>query len=291
MSASTRTGWLWIAPWLVGFGLFLALPLGLSLYYSLTDYSLLEPPIFLGLDNYRELLGDDLFWITVRNTAVYAVAYVVLGNALAIGLAVLLARPSPLATLGRMTVFLPTIVPLVAVALGWMWMYNTESGIINRLLGLVGIAGPHWLGERPWAMAALILMGLWSVGGAFVIYLAAVRDVPRALYEASSLDGVGAAGRLRHITLPMISPAILFNVIVGVIWSVQMFAAPYMMTRGGPEDSTRFYTMYVYENGFVHGRMGYASALAWVQFAVILVLTLIVIRGSRRLVFYQADPA
>ena len=283
----TLYGLIWISPWIVGFVLFMLAPMGVSLYYSLTDYSLLEQPISIGLANYRELANDDVFWVTVRNTGLYALFSVTLGTILTIGLAVILNGQRRGVGLARAIVFLPTLVPLVAGALAWTWMYNSEAGLINSLLGRIGIDGPNWLGDRRWAMSALIMMSLWQVGGAVVICLAALQDVPQSLYQAVSIDGAGPIRRFWHVTLPMISPAVLFNVIMAIIWSLQVFAVPYIMTKGGPEDATRFYTQYLYENAFVYGRMGYASAMAWIQLLAVLVLTGITIRLSRRFVHYR----
>lgn len=284
---STLHGLAWVSPWIVGFVLFMLAPMGVSLYYSLTDYSLLEPPISVGLANYRELANDHVFWVTVRNTGLYALFSVVLGTILTIGLAAVLNSNRRGVGLVRAVVFLPTLVPLVAAALAWTWMYNGEAGLINSLLGRIGIDGPNWLGDRRWAMSALVMMSLWQVGGAVVICLIAMRDVPQSLYQAVSIDGAGPIRRFWHVTLPMISPAILFNVIMAIIWSLQVFAVPYIMTKGGPEDATRFYTQYLYENAFVYGRMGYASAMAWIQLLAVLVLTGITIRLSRRFVHYR----
>jgi multiple sugar transport system permease protein len=169
-----------------------------------------------------------------------------------------------------------------------MWLYNDEFGLFNVILRAVGLPTPDWLGAEGWAMASLIIMGLWYVGGAMVIYLAALRDVPQALYDASAIDGVSPMRRFWHVTLPMISPAVLFNVVMGIIWSIQVFAVPYIMTKGGPDDATLFYTMYLYDNAFVFGRMGYASAMAWIQFLAIVVLTGGMFLLARKFVHYRA---
>jgi len=287
-AARAPSGPIWVAPWVIGFLVFMALPLGLSAYYSFTDYSLLETPVGIGLDNYRELAGDALFRRTMVNTAIYTVGAVGLGTLLALGLALLLRRPGPGVTFGRAAVFLPTLVPIVAATLGWGWMLNAEHGLLNAALASVGVAGPDWLGDRAWAMPAIIMIGLWNVGGATIIYVAALQDVPPALEEAASIDGAGPLGRLRHVILPMISPAILFNVVTATIWSLQIFAIPYILTEGGPEHATYFYTMYLYDNAFVYGRMGYACAMGWLQFLVIVGLTGVLFRVSRRFVHYHA---
>jgi len=287
-SDATWTGLVWIAPWIIGFLVFLALPVGMSLYYSLTDYSLLEPPAYVGVENYVELAGDARFWRSIINTAIYAGFSVVVGTVLAIALAVLLNQNLPAIGLARSCVFLPTLVPLVAASLGWMWLYNDEFGLFNVVLRAIGLPTPDWLGAEGWAMASLIIMGLWYVGGAMVIYLAALRDVPQALYDAAAIDGVSPMRRFWHVTLPMISPAVLFNVVMGIIWSIQVFAVPYIMTKGGPDDATLFYTMYLYDNAFVFGRMGYASAMAWIQFLAIVVLTGAMFLVARKFVHYRA---
>ncbi|MHC5005425.1 MAG: carbohydrate ABC transporter permease, partial [Planctomycetota bacterium] len=230
---------------------------------------------------------DGLFYVTLRNTFVYALCSVTLGTVLAIGIAVLLDRSARGIGLARAAVFLPTLVPLVAAALGWTWMFNAEHGPINAALALVGIRGPDWLGDTRWAMSALVIMSLWQVGGATVIYLAALQDVPRSLYEAAGIDGAGPVRRLFAVTLPTISPVIMFNVVVAIIWSLQVFAVPYIMTKGGPEHATYFYTMYLYDNAFVYGRMGYACAMGWLQLLAILAVTLLFLRASRRFVHYR----
>jgi multiple sugar transport system permease protein len=285
----TLIGLCWVSPWLAGFLAFLMLPIGLSVWYSLTDYPLREPPLWVGADNYRRLLHDDVFWRTIVNTLVYAAFSIPLGTALALWIATLLNRRGRLAMLIRAAVYLPTLSPIVATAMIWLWMFNAEHGLINGLLGLVGIRGPNWLKEPTWAMGALVIMSLWSVGQAAIVYLAALRGVPSSLYEAAEMDGVGRAGRFVHVTLPTISPVILFNVIVAIIVCWQVFAVPYIMTQGGPGRSTYFYTMYLYDSAFVYGQMGYASALAWIQTLIILFLTALTFMVSRRHVWYRVS--
>ncbi|MBI5864830.1 MAG: sugar ABC transporter permease [Planctomycetes bacterium] len=282
---SLTTGVLWISPWILGFVCFLAVPIGLSVYYSFTDYSLLDPPEFVGWDNFRALMHDALFWRAIRNTAFYAAVTVPGGLVLSLALALLLTPRTRTARFARAAVFLPTLVPPVAIAMGWMWLFNPRQGLINAVLRSLGFDGPDWLGDARWAMWAMVLMTMWGVGGAVVIYLAAIQDVPRSLYEAAELDGASRARRAWHVTLPMISPAILFNVVVGLIGSLQMFALPQIMTRGGPDFATYMYTQHVYANAFIFGRMGYASAAAWIQILIIAGLTVTVLGASRRLVF------
>lgn len=287
--ASTLHGLLWISPWLIGVCIFLAYPIAMSLYYSCTDYSILEPAVYVGTENYRDiLLADGTFRRALANTLWYAAASIPLCTLLSIALALLLEHDSRGSRLVRATVFLPTLVPVSAAAIGWMWLLNSDFGLFNALLSALGLPQPDWLGSPRWAMTSLILMSLWTVGGATVIYIAALRDVPRTLYEAAALDGVSGLGRAWHITLPLISPAILFNTVIALIGSLQVFAAPYVMTRGGPDFATYFYTMYVYANAFTYGRMGYASALAWIQFLLILGITAAFFALARRNVHYRA---
>lgn len=292
-------GLLFISPWLIGFAVFLALPIAMTLYYSFTDYTVLEPPLWTGLENYARLWSDPVFWKVLRNTAVYVFVGVPLATVIAIGLACLLNSDIKARAFWRAVVFLPSLVPLVAAAMVWMWMFNGELGLINTaidpVLGLANAAfgvelrGPNWLGSPAWVMPSLILMSLWGIGNAVVIYLAALRDVPETLYEAAALDGVTPFGRFMNVTLPMISPVVLFNVIVGIIAAWQVFAVPYVMLgpAGGPDRAGYFYTTYLYDNAFPYTKMGYASAMAWVQLLIVLVLTWFTIVSSRRLVYYR----
>ncbi|RMF82561.1 MAG: sugar ABC transporter permease [Planctomycetota bacterium] len=263
----------------------------LSLYISLTDYPLLQPPVFTGARNYQRLAVDPMFWKTVWNTVIYAALAVPLSTMLAILLAVLLNQPVRGQAIFRACVFIPTIVPLVAIGLVWMWMLNPQLGPINNALSAVGVAGPKWLDQTPWAMVSLVLISLWMVGGPVVIYLAGLQEIPETLYEAAKIDGANTVQRFRHITLPSLSPVILFNVIIAIINAWQVFALPYVMwrTRPGPDNSTYFYTMYLFDNAFNFLKMGYASALAWIQLLIILALTGLVFWTSRRMVHYQGQ--
>lgn len=290
MSATRRNQWLgllWTSPFLLGTVLFLLVPAAMSLYFSFTEYSLIEPPLFVGLENYQQMAGDDLFWKVIRNTAFYALGSVLIGTPLAIGLAALIETRARGASFVRAVVFFPTLVPIVAASIGWMWLYAGEHGLINRVLGAVGLGGPDWLNNPATAMPSLIVMSLWVIGSPVVIYGASMRDVPPTLYEAADLDGMGPVTRFCNVTLPMISPAVLFNVVVSVIWSLQVFAVPAIMTKGGPADATNVYALYVYRTAFDYGQMGYASALAWVQLLITLVLALTIVLGARRFVYYR----
>lgn len=267
-SGSLR-GLLWVAPWLIGLSVFYAIPMAMSLLFSLTDYTVIEPPFWIGLDNYRDLFLDPLFWRVVANTLLYAGISIPLTVLVSLGLAALLDSGDGISRWVRLAVFTPTVIPLVAAAMIWLWLFNSDHGLINALLAVLGIEGPNWLQSKGWAMAALIGMSLWSVGQAVIIYIAALRDVPIAQIEAASLDGLGPLRRFIHITIPSITPAILFNSIIQIIAAVQVFATPYIMTGGGPDRTTYFYSHYVYDQAFVYQRMGYASALGWIQTLVL----------------------
>ena len=292
-------GLAFVSPWIVGFACFLLAPILLSLYYSLTDYSVLEPPLWVGAANYTRLLHDPVFWKVLRNTAVYTLISVPVGAVIAVAIASLLNADIRGRAVWRALVFLPSLVPLVAAAMVWMWMFNGELGLLNATLDPVlavvnaslglDLRAPNWLGSPGWVMPSLILMSFWSIGNAVVIYLAALRDVPVSLYEAAALDGVPPLGRFLHVTLPMISPVVLFNVIIGIIGAWQVFAVPYVMlgSAGGPDRSGYFYTTYLYDNAFPYTKMGYACALAWVQLVLVLILTAATMLSSRRVVYYR----
>jgi multiple sugar transport system permease protein len=282
-------GLLWISPWVLGTIVFLAIPAGMAAYYSLTEYSLLEPPEFIGGANYAAMLHDRLFWISLRNTAVYAAACPLLGTVLSVLVAVLLEQGLRGTALVRAIVFVPTLIPIVSASIGWMWLYNGAHGLFNRALAGVGVAGPDWLGDPRWAMPSLIVMSGWVIGSAVTVCTASLREVPASLYEAAAMDGMGPWSRLRHVTIPMISPAILFNGVMSLIWGLQVFAVPLIMTRGGPENATRVFAMEVYSQAFEYGRMGYASALACVQFLITLVVAGGAFWVARRFVHYRAS--
>lgn len=286
-AAGSAAAFLWLAPWLTGFAVFLLVPAAMSAYYAMTDYSLLEPPVWIGAANFAELWHDPLFWRACRNTVYYATVSVTLGAVLSLCVAVLLETHVRGRGLARAIIFLPTLVPLVAAALAWSLMYNPEAGLANRALATIGLPKINWLGEARWAMPALIIMGLWNIGTAVVIYSAALRDVPRALYEAAEIDGVSRLGRLWHVSIPCISPTILFNVMISIIWSLQVFGAPQIMTEGGPDHATYVYQLSVYEHAFRYGRMGYASAMAWLQLLATLGIAALTLAMSRRFVHHR----
>jgi multiple sugar transport system permease protein len=286
-SKQLAKGLAFISPWLVGFLLFTFTPVVLSLYYSLCDYSLIQPPLYVGLENYSNLARDAVFWKSLWNTFVYAAMAIPGAMMVSLGLAMLLNAKIAGQGIYRTIIFLPSLVPIVASSMLWLWLFNAKLGLFNAILNMVGIEGPGWLTDVRWAMPSLVLMSFWGVGYTVTIYLAGLQDVPRELYEAAEIDGAGVWGRVWNVTLPMLSPVIFFNLIMAIIGTLQVFAIPYIMTEGGPAQATTFITMYLYDNAFRYLKMGYASALAWVQLLLILSLTAVAFWSSRRWVHYQ----
>ncbi len=282
-----RNGLLFTAPGIIGLLWFFAYPIGASFFYSLTIYDGLHSISWVGLGNYFNLFKDDVFWTSLYNTAYFVVFSVPL-NLLAAFLLALLLNQQWIRGLAffRTIFFIPSIVPLVASAVLWIWVFNPQYGLINTLLSYIGISGPGWLDDPVWSKPALIIMGLWSVGGWMVIFLAGLQNVPVEQYEAAQLDGASSWQRLVHITLPFMSPYFLFNAINGLILSFQFFLQPFVMTQGGPAESTTMYAVYLYQNAFQYYRMGYASAMGWILFVVIAIFTFILFKTSARRVYY-----
>jgi multiple sugar transport system permease protein len=285
---NTLKGLAFLSPWLVGFLVFTALPIGLSLYYSFCDYALTTPsrgPLWIGLENYRLLLHDVLFWKSLGNTLTFAAMALPAGMLVSLGLALLLNAKIRGQGIYRTIVFLPSLVPAVASAMLWLWMFNSKLGLFNHLLGYLGLSGPDWLSESL-AMPALAFMSVWGVGNTVVIYLAGLQDVPKELYEAAMIDGANAWRRMLNVTLPMLSPVIFFNLVMALIGTFSILTVPYIITSGGPNNATYFYTMYVYDMAFRYLHMGYASALAWVQLAIILIFTALAFWSAKRWVHH-----
>ncbi len=283
-----RVGILFAMPWIMGFLIFSLYPLLSSLYTSFTSYSVLQPPKWIGVENYRELLSDEIFIKSVVNTAWYTIAAVPLSTVVAIGLAMLLNTKVKGMAVYRTMFFLPSLVPMVALGTLFLWVFNGDHGLLNAILKPLGLPTPNWLGEPLYAKSTLILISMWGCGQAMIIYLAGLQDVPISLYEAADLDGAKFWAKTRNVTIPMISPVILFNVVMGIIGSMQIFAVPYVMFSGGsPARANYYFSMYLFDNAFAYQRMGFASAMAWIMFAIILVLTLISLRISERHVHYE----
>ena len=290
------TGYAFIAPWLIGFvGLTLG-PMIVSAAASCSSWSMLSPPTWVGLENYERILTEDpLFFRSVWNTAYYALLSVPLMTGLALVLALLLHQRIPGMKLFRAIFFLPSITNIVAVSILWLWVFNPEIGLLNSVLRHCGIEGPLWLQSEPWAKPALVIMSLWGVRGSMIVFLAALQGVPPELQEAAQLDGAGPVRRFFSITLPMISPALFFSLVIGLIGSFQVFTQAYVMTgtaqpgtEGGPNNATLFIVLYLYKKAFQDFNMGYASAIAWILFFLILAFTLVQKRLAQSWVYYEA---
>jgi len=281
-------GVLFAMPWILGFLVFLAYPLVSSFYYSFTSFSVLRKPIWIGLENYREMLGDEVFRLSLKNTLAFTAGSVPLATVAAILLALLLNTRVRGMALYRTIFYVPSLVPMVALGVLWLWVFNSQYGLLNETLRRLGLPDPAWLSDPAWAKWTLVIISIWGTGNAMVIYLAGLQDVPQSLYEAAEMDGARWWGKTRHVTLPMISPVILFNVVMGIIGTLQTFALPYVMFPGGqPARSTYFFSMYLYDNAFLYQRMGYASAMGWVMFLITLALTLLALKVSAKHVHYE----
>lgn len=296
MSLSQReavAGYAFVTPWIVGFFLLTLGPILASLYYSFTDYNIIDPPVWIGIKNYsRLLLEDDLFWHSLKRTFYFASLALPLGLMVGLFLAILLNQEIPGVNLWRTVYFLPSVVAGVAVALLWVRIFNPRVGIINPMLVKIGIANPPgWLSDPQWAIPSLVIMSLWGVGGSMIIYLAGLQGIPTSLYEAAKIDGAGTLSRFRHVTLPLMTPVIFYNLVMGLIGSFQYFTEVYVATSGvgGPMRSTLVYNLYLYQNAFKYFDMGYASAMAWILLLITLGATLLVFRSSPFWVFYEGE--
>ncbi len=281
--------YLFLLPWILGFLVFLAGPLVASLYISLTNYNILQPPQLVGFANFGTMFTEDqLFLKSLRVTAVYTFVSVPLVVVSGYLVALLLNQNVRGLSVWRTIFYLPAVVSGVAVAVMWLWVFNPDAGVVNSVLRSMGIEGPRWFTDPDWALGTLIVTSLWGIGGGMVIYLAGMQGVPSHLYEACELDGGGAWHRFRYVTLPMTTPVIFFNLLIGIIGSWQVFTNAFVITNGGPANSTLFYVLYLYRQGWQYYKMGYASALAWILFFIILLFTLVVFKSSGW-VYYESD--
>ena len=281
-------GLVFISPWLIAFLAFDLVPTLSAFWYSFTDWNVIaRSSNWVGLDNYREMLdGDRLYWQSVRNTLYYVGFSVPLGVVAGFLLALLLNAKVRLQGMYRTLFYLPAVVPTVAATILWGWLFDTRQGLINFALGWFGIDAIRWLTSPDYSKQALIIMSLWSIGGSMVIYLAGLQNIPEDLYEAADVDGAGWISKTFRITIPLMTPTIFFNLLLGIIASFQVFNAAFIMTGGGPVNSTRFYMLHLYELAFRDSQMGYACAMAVVLFLTVLMLTFFVNWSSRRWVFY-----
>lgn len=300
-----REGWLFAAPWIAGFLLFTAGPMLASILLSFTRWDGITPIAqlqWVGADNYREIFAqDERFWKSLGNTFKYVIGAVPLGTVVALSVALLLNQNVRGIPLFRTMFYLPSVVSGVATAMLWMWLFNPSFGLVNwairsvsnTLTGVTGVSirlpEPGWLTSEQWVIPAFVIMSVWGVGNAMLIYLAGLQGVPQHLYEAAEIDGASVASRFRHVTLPILSPTIFFNLVMAVIGTFQTFTSAYIMTQGGPNEASLYYVLYLYRKAFEQFQMGYASALAWILFVIILAFTLLVIKSSPLWVYYEGE--
>ncbi len=283
-------GWLFAMPWILGFLLFTVGPMLASAGFAFAEYNLLQPPRWVGLANIRlALFNDALVWQSLKVTSIYAFVSVPLQIIFGLIVALLLNANIRGLQYYRTIYYLPSVLSGVAVALLWRWIYAPNYGLINAFLGGLGIQGPGWLSNAAWALPSLIIMSLWHVGGGIIIYLAGLQGVPTEIYEAAEVDGAGWLSRFWNVTLPLITPVLFYQLIIGIITALQVFTQALIMTNGGPHDSTLFFVLYLYRNAFQFFKMGYASVLAWILFFYILLLTLLIYRSSSMWVFYSGE--
>jgi len=286
-----------ITPWIIGFIVFTIGPMLASLYFSFTDYNIVSAPRWIGLANYINLFHDNLFWHSLSITFKFGLVALPLGLVFSYLIAVLLNTKLAGINVWRTIYFLPSVIAGVAVALLWVRIFDTRYGILNPFLEHFGIKGPGWLSDPKWVLSALVIMSLWGVGGNVIIYLAGLQGVPTDLYDAAKVDGATAWQRFIYVTLPMTTPVIFYNLVLGLIATFQYFTEVYVISSsnssggglGGPARSTLFYNIYLYQNAFKYFHMGYASTMAWVLFVIVLVLTLLIFRSSDVWVYYEGQ--
>ncbi len=287
-------GYVFISPWIVGFLVFMALPMGASLVLSLTDFDPRYPDAihFIGLANYQRMVGDPNVLQSLGVTLKFAVIMLPATIALALGVAMLVNNPLlPFRNVFRTLFYLPMQIPIVASTLIWQWVLNLHVGWVNYALGAVGVQGPDWLNDRFWVYPGLTLMALWGIGNMMLIFLAGLQGVPTELYEAARVDGAGPWARFRHVTLPMISPVMFYNVIIGLIATFQYFTQAFVLTngRGDPDNATLFFNLNLYREGWKYYDMGYAAALAWLLFVIVLAITIFLFASRGRWVYESAS--
>jgi len=280
-------GYIFIAPFVLGFLFWFLIPALTSLWLVFQKWNMIAPPEFIGLGNFGKLLTDKLFWQALKVTTVYSAIAVPLGMVLAFLLAMLMNSKVRGITVFRTIYYLPSIVPAVSNAVLWAWILNSDFGLLNALLHVFGVRRILWLQDPDWALPALVLMSLWGLGGGMVIYLAGLQGIPNEFYEAAEIDGAGGWAKLWHVTLPLMSPVIFFNLVMSIIGTFQIFTAGYLITNGGPQNATLFYVLYLWRNAFLYLNMGYAAALAWVLFIIIIGLTALVFKGIGSRVYYE----
>ncbi len=287
-------GYIFAIPWLVGLLLFVVGPTLASLVLSLTKYDVITPPQFIGLTNYvTAVTGDDLFWSSLQRTFIYAIVVVPVGLCGSLLLAMMLNRGLAGTNVFRTLYFLPSLTPAVAAGILWQWLFDPQVGPVNFVIGSLGLPKPGWLADPAWALPAVMLISLWGIWGGsnMLIFLAGLQGVPQELRDAAAVDGAGSWTQFVHVTLPMISPTIFFNLTLGIIGALKVFSLAYVATQGGPAYATWFFALHIYRSAFGYFEMGYASALAWVFVMILMVFTLIQIRLANHWVYYAGGNA
>ena len=280
-------GYIFALPWILGFLGFTAYPMIMSIIYSFMDYNILQQPVFVGFRNYITLLNDKLFYTSLYNTFYYVVFGVPLSMLIGLAIALLLNKEIKGMSLYRTFYYMPSIVPLVASTILWGWMFHPSYGLLTIAVEMLGITAPGWLSDPGFAKNSLIIMALWGAGSGMIIYLAGLKNIPNVYYEAANIDGANTMQKFFKITLPLLSPTLFYQLIVGLIGGFQVFTQAFIMTDGGPNDSTLFYVLYLFNNAFKYWKMGYSSALAWILFVIIMIFTLINFALSKRWVYYD----
>jgi multiple sugar transport system permease protein len=281
-----RDALVFLSPWIIGFVLFTAGPIIASLVLSFCRWDVISPARWVGIANYRQMFHDRLLGAALLNTIVYAAMFIPASIVVSLALAMLLNQRLRGMRIFRTIFYLPTLTQGVATFTLWSVLLDEENGLVNRALRHVVRDPPGWLTDPAWAKPALVLMSLWSVGGMMLIFLAGLQNIPRQLYEAAAIDGAGALRQFRHVTLPVLSPVVFFNTIMATIGSLQVFSAAFVLTGGGPSNSTLFYVYYLFNRAFVYFNMGYASAMAWLLFLIALALTLLQMWAGKKWVHY-----
>ena len=283
----TVTGYIFISPFILGFLLWFLAPALTAIWLIFTDWNLITSPQYVGLKNIQRLFSDELLLQSLKVTTIYTLVSVPLSLVLSLALALLLNSQIRGISIFRTVYYLPSIMPAVANAVLWAWILNTEFGLLNVLIRAVGLPKIRWLQEPEWALPALILISLWGLGGSMIIYLAGLQGIPQVFYEAAEIDGAGYWAKLRHVTIPLLSPVIFFNLIIGIIGSFQVFTAAFLITDGGPQNATLFFVLYQYRTAFEFLDMGYAAALSWLLFLIILILTLFIFKSIGSTIHYE----
>ncbi len=284
---------IFLSPWIVGFLVFVSYPLAASVYLSLTTWDLLTPPVWQGLQNFRDLINDRLFWQALKVTSTYAAMRVPAGIVFGLGLALVLNHNAVRGkSFFRLLYYLPAVLPPVAVSLMWAWIFSPQDGVLNSFLKVFGLKGLLWIQDERLVLPSFLMMAIWSLlGKNMLVYLAGLNSIPTQLMEAASIDGASAWHSFWRIQVPMMTPVIFYELVMTLIESFKIFTQAYVMTQGGPRYASLFYVYYLYQNAFKYYQMGYASAMAWVMFVIILALTLVIFRTSRRWVYYEAGEA